>query len=51
MQGWGEEVGGAVGSRNLCARRGGFDLWGDDKEEDEKGTDGQVGLRAESTPD
>ena len=51
MQGWGEEVGEAVGSWNLCAQREGFDHWGDDKEEDEKGTDGQVGLQAEGTPD
>lgn len=35
----------------LCPGEGGFDLSGDDKEEVEKGTDGQVGLEAESTPD
>lgn len=46
----GEEAGGAVGNRNLCAPRRGFDLWGGKKEEDEKGTDGHVGLQAESTP-
>lgn len=52
MQGWGKEVGGAVGNRNLCAQSGeGSDLWGDDKEDDEKDTNGQMGLHVESTPD
>jgi len=51
MQELGEEAGGAAGSGNLCARRVGFALWGDDKEEEEEGTDGPVGLQTESTPD
>lgn len=42
---------GLWGAETSVPGEGGFELWGDDKEEDEKGTDGQVGLRAESTPD
>lgn len=41
-QGWGADT---------SVPREWFDLWGDDEEEDAKGTDGQTGLQAESTSD
>lgn len=42
---------GLWGAETSVPGRGEFDLSGDKKKEVEKGTDGQVGLEAESTPD